>query len=357
MTSCLFYQKRLVNLPSGKYNLMESFLFDKDNVMESTKMRAGGHNLRKIVTLKWLSYVTTLFMFFATFGGGIVTRTESGLGCGTEWPLCHGKFVPAHTLASLIEYTHRLVSTTAGILAVAAFIAFLVYFKHRRDLQIFAGLTLIFVIIQGAMGALAVVFSQSPPVMALHLGFAFIALASSLMTSLGARQEQRMGGLAKFNQMPRTNNAFRSFVWFLTVYSYLVVYTGAFVSHTDSAGSCTGLFCTGGALPELASGIRIEMIHRLAGMLLLVLIIVLFAWIYKSFKSNRELVLQANYAIALILFQILTGVAMLFTLDRPDVYMFVVLAHMTAIAVLFGMLTYMSYLVWRLSKPADPGQN
>ncbi|MHA7963241.1 COX15/CtaA family protein [Paenibacillus sp. CAU 1782] len=309
--------------------------------------------MRNIITLKRLSYVTTLFMFFATFGGGIVTRTESGLGCGTEWPLCHGKFVPAHTLASFIEYTHRLVSTTAGILAVAAFIAFLVYCKHRRDLQFFAGLTLIFVIIQGAMGALAVVFSQSPPVMALHLGFAFIALASSLMTSLGARQEEKMGGLAKFKQMPRTGKPFRNLVWGLTVYSYLVVYTGAFVSHTDSAGSCTGLFCTGSNLPELASGIRIEMIHRLAGMLLMLLIVVLWVWIYKHYRSNRELMMQANFSVALILFQVLTGVAMLFTLSRPEVYMFVVLAHMTAIAVLFGMLTYMSYLVWRLSKPAE----
>lgn len=315
-------------------------------------MRAGEDNLRKIVTLKWLSYATTLFMFFATFGGGIVTRTESGLGCGTEWPLCHGKFVPAHTLASFIEYTHRLVSTTAGILAVASFVAFLLYCKHRRDLQFFAGLTLIFVIIQGAMGALAVVFSQSPPVMALHLGFAFIALASSLMTSLGARQEQKMGGLEKFRQMPRTSKSFRNIVWGLTIYSYLVVYTGAFVSHTDSAGSCTGLFCTGSRLPELASGIRIEMIHRIAGLLLVLLIIVLWVWIYKHYRSNRELVMQANFSVALILFQVLTGVAMLFTLNRPEVYMFVVLAHMTGIAVLFGMLAYMSYLVWWLAKPA-----
>lgn len=40
------------------------------------------------------------------------------------------------------------------------------------------------------------------------------------------------------------------------------------------------------------------------------------------------------------------------TMDRPEVYMFVVLAHMTSIAVLFGLLSYMSYIVWRLAKPA-----
>lgn len=117
--------------------------------------------LKHIKLLKWVSFVTTIFMFFATFGGGVVTRTESGLGCGNEWPLCHGEFVPAHTLASLIEYSHRIVSSTAGLLAVATFVLFWLYSKKRRDLQIFALLTLIFVIIQGGMGALAVVFSQS----------------------------------------------------------------------------------------------------------------------------------------------------------------------------------------------------
>jgi len=92
--------------------------------------QVGEQDLNRITLLKRLSYLTTVFMFFATFGGGVVTRTESGLGCGTEWPLCHGKFVPAHTLASVIEYTHRLVSSTAGILAVIVLVLFLMYSKN-----------------------------------------------------------------------------------------------------------------------------------------------------------------------------------------------------------------------------------
>lgn len=303
--------------------------------------------------MKRLSYLTTVFMFFATFGGGVVTRTESGLGCGTEWPLCHGKFVPAHTLASVIEYTHRLVSTTAGILAVIVFVLFLMYGKNRKDLQFFAFLTLIFVSIQGAMGALAVVFSQSPPVMALHLGFAFISLAGSLMTSLGAMQEERLGGLAVFEKMPGTTKAFRNFVWGVMIYSYIVVYTGAFVSHTDSAGACTGFpLCNGQIIPELSGGVEIAFIHRIAGFLLAALIVVLFVWIYRSYKENRELKILGFISVLLIVFQVLSGAAFMITIGRPEVYMFVVLAHMTSIAVLFGLLTYMSYIVWRLTKTA-----
>ncbi|MFD1134684.1 COX15/CtaA family protein [Paenibacillus urinalis] len=317
------------------------------------RKRAGEIDLRNSRLLKRISYVTTIFMFFATFGGGIVTRTESGLGCGNEWPLCHGKFVPAHTIASVIEYTHRLVSTTAGILAVATLVLFLLYSQKRRDLQFFALLTLIFVSIQGAMGALAVVFTQSPPVMALHLGFAFISLASSLMTSLGARQEEKLGGLEVFHRMPRTRLNFRNFVWILTIYSYVVVYTGAFVSHTDSAGACSGFpLCNGTLLPELSGGVGIAFIHRLAGFVLVFLILVLWLWILREYKNNRELRILGNSALLLILFQVLSGAGLMLTMDRPEVYMFVVLAHMTSIAVLFGLLSYMSYIVWRLAKPA-----
>lgn len=282
-----------------------------------------------------------------------MTRTESGLGCGTEWPLCHGKFVPAHTLASVIEYTHRLVSTTAGILAVMVFVLFLMYGKSRKDLQFFAFLTLIFVSIQGAMGALAVVFSQSPPVMALHLGFAFISLASSLMTSLGAMQEEKLGGLAVFAKMPGTSKAFRNFVWVVMIYSYIVVYTGAFVSHTDSAGACTGFpLCNGKVMPELSGGVEIAFIHRMAGFLLTALIVLLFAWIYRSYRENRELKRLGFISVLLIVFQVLSGAALMITMGHPEVYMFVVLAHMTSIAVLFGLLTYMSYIVWKLTRSA-----
>ena len=129
--------------------------------------------------LKWLSYLTFGVMFFATFGGTVVTKTASGLGCGHEWPLCHGQFIPAHTVASLIEYSHRLVSGLAGLTAVAVVVAFWLYAKNRKDLRMYSVLTLIFVIVQAIMGALAVVYDQSSAVLALHFGFSLIAFAKA----------------------------------------------------------------------------------------------------------------------------------------------------------------------------------
>ncbi|MEO2206181.1 COX15/CtaA family protein [Paenibacillus pabuli] len=310
--------------------------------------------MKHLTLFKWLTVLTCLVMFLATFGGGVVTKTESGLGCGTEWPLCNGKLVPAHTVASLIEYSHRAVSALAGLLSIASFVAFLRYGKSRRDLQLFSFLTLIFVIIQGIMGAFAVVFSQSSAVMALHFGFALIAFASSLMMALGIRQEARHGGLERLNKYPRVSKNFRNLVWFSTIYTYLVVYTGAFVSHTDSAGGCSGFpLCNGQIIPELSGGVAVAFAHRAAAASLVIVIAILGHYAYRKHPDNTELRALGVVSVVLILLQVLIGFGMMLTINRPEVYMFVALAHMLDIAILFGILTYMSFLVYKLHRPAD----
>lgn len=48
--------------------------------------------LLKEKNLKWLSLFTTILMLFVQIGGALVTKTGSADGCGSSWPLCHGKF-------------------------------------------------------------------------------------------------------------------------------------------------------------------------------------------------------------------------------------------------------------------------
>lgn len=206
--------------------------------------------------LKWLSYLTFVVMFFATFGGTVVTKTDSGLGCGHEWPLCHGEFVPAHTIASLIEYSHRLVSGLAGLTAVAVVVAFHLFAKKRSDLRTYSVLTLIFVLVQAVMGAMAVVYDQSSAVLAFHFGFSLIAFASSLMLALGARRMDKLGEASyPSGGTSRVSATFRGYTWAVTIYSYIVVYIGAYVSHTNSAGGAwDGRCATGSSFPSCPEG-------------------------------------------------------------------------------------------------------
>ncbi|MBW4839293.1 MAG: heme A synthase [Paenibacillaceae bacterium] len=304
--------------------------------------------------LKWLSYASCFVMFLATLGGSVVTKTESGLGCGNDWPLCHGKFVPAHTLASMIEYSHRAVSGAAGLVSLAAFVAFWLYRKNRKDLQLYSLLALIFVMVQAVMGAMAVIYPTSSAVMALHFGFSLIAFASSIMLVLGVRQEERgQAGTPSHAHSPavRVSKRFRNLTWIATGYTYIVVYIGAYVSHTDSAGGCSGWpLCNGQLVPELSGGEGIAFMHRVAAALLLVVIATVGHFAFRKHPGLPEIRKLGVAATLLVIIQVFTGATIVLTLNNYHVYLFASLAHIIVLAALFGVLCYLSVRTWQLSR-------
>lgn len=307
--------------------------------------------------LKWLSYITCAVMFFATFGGMVVTKTGSGLGCGQEWPLCNGKFIPAYTVSSLIEYSHRAVSGMAGLAALASLIAFWKYKRDRKDLMAYVVMTSAFVIVQAIMGALAVVKPQSAAVMALHFGFSLIAFASSVMLALGMRRVEKAKMPLGSEQLPRVSNAFRRLVWGATIYTYIVVYIGAFVSHTDSREGCSGWpLCNGEVIPELGGGVGIAFMHRVAALLLLIVVAVMGHFAYWRNRDNREIQMLGVSATVLCLLQIFSGAIIMATMHNDEVYVFSALGHTLLISALFGVLSYLSVRVWQLRESVSAEQ-
>lgn len=86
--------------------------------------------------------------------GAMVRATGSGAGCGRHWPLCNGEAIHRpESVETMIELSHRLTSTLAGffviILVVWAFRAFEKGSLVRRA----AVWSLIFIIIEGGLGA------------------------------------------------------------------------------------------------------------------------------------------------------------------------------------------------------------
>ncbi|MEK5419114.1 MULTISPECIES: heme A synthase [Paenibacillus] len=306
--------------------------------------------------LKWLSYLTCLIMFLAVLGGAVVTKTGSGLECGNEWPLCHGKLIPAYTIGSMIEYTHRLFSGLAGLFSLASMFAFWRYARTRRDLLGYAFMTLLFVIVQGGMGALAVIKSQSAAVMALHMGFSLIAFSSAMMLALGTKRwhEAREYDHKLEAQKKPVSKAFRNLTCFTAIYSYIVVYIGAFVSHTDSQGGCSGWpLCNGEWVPELSGGVGVVFTHRIAALILFMLTALLGHLAFWKHKDYPELRALGIAAVLLCLMQVFSGAAVVYTLDNERLYIFAALAHILLIASLFGVLCYMSVRVWQLNRASS----
>src|SRR5690606_691490 len=95
-------------------------------------------------------------MFLVLVAGTMVTKMDAGRGCGDDWPLCNGKFIPAYTLESFLEYNHRLISGIVGILVVAAFVVVWRYLREHKEAVFYAASALFFTIFQAILGAMAV---------------------------------------------------------------------------------------------------------------------------------------------------------------------------------------------------------
>src|SRR5690625_5257306 len=145
-------------------------------------MKRGNYLIR---TIKWLSVVSSIGMVFILLGGALVTKTDSGAGCGTSWPLCNGQLFPSEITAELIiELNHRLVSSVIGITVVSLAILSWVYIGHIREVKFLSFMSVFFLIFQGLLGAAAVVWGQSDFVLALHFGISLISFATVFLLML-----------------------------------------------------------------------------------------------------------------------------------------------------------------------------
>ncbi|QGQ94956.1 heme A synthase [Paenibacillus psychroresistens] len=294
--------------------------------------------------LNRLAWITSIGMFLVLIMGTLVTKTGSSAGCGKDWPLCNGKFIPDYTLSSLIEYSHRFVTGIEGFLVLGVFILVILKFK-QRDAIIYASSALFFTIVQAVLGALAVQWPQSAPVLALHFGFSLLAFVSTLLLALVLQDAKLIAGNKRAASTPKTITAgFRRLVWFTWVYCYVVVYVGAFVRHTNSSGGCVGWpLCNGELVPEITGAQGIVFVHRLAALALFGLI-AMIAYSAKGNKQGERNHFVTQWSFYLVSMQVLSGAFVTFALGTGW-YLTAGMIHALIIACLFGALSYLGVLV------------
>ncbi len=216
--------------------------------------------------------------------GGVVRISGSGLGCGDEWPRCHGSWVPPMTVSTLIEYLHRLLA--AGVVVVVGIV--LVQALRQRGRAGFGGrgglvrpalLAAGLLVLQVVLGGVTVLLRLPPAVTVLHLGTAMALFATLLVAAVrgGALDGDRASGAAEGSGAGRVfRTAFAG-----AVLAYLVVLMGALVANTQApvsgapsaaALACHGFpLCNGQLLPGGGHGglVHIQWTHRLLAYLLL----------------------------------------------------------------------------------------
>ena len=294
--------------------------------------------------VKRLSVLTSIGMFLILVMGALVTKTESGMGCGDDWPLCNGKFVPAYTISSLIEYSHRAVVGLVTLLLLATTV--LVFITTRRkDARAFVLGAVFFTLLQAVMGAMAVVWPQSSAVLALHFGLSLLAFASTLLLALAYTRWGRYNDQQAKTSQAHAASGFVALVWMTAIFSYVVVYLGAFVRHTQSSGGCIGWpLCNGQVIPELTGATAIVFVHRLAALLLFMMIGLLFLQARKAYQAEDAMHIGSKWAFLLVILQIISGAVVTWSLGSEFLYLLAGMVHAVLIACLFGCLSYLCVL-------------
>ena len=138
--------------------------------------------------VRWLATGVLVFTVLVILGGSVVRATESGAGCGDQWPRCEGHIIPwSAEGATTIEFAHRASTAILGILLVALVVT--VFRRTERGAPIRGALAWAgaFFVAEVAIGALLVLFGwvdQDASIgrvvaMTVHLANTFLLLAAS----------------------------------------------------------------------------------------------------------------------------------------------------------------------------------
>ena len=322
------------------------------------------------VPLAWITYrhrrstpsrrmqaltMLTLFLTFDLVLFGAFTRlTDSGLGC-PDWPGCYGSASPLGAKAEIaaaqsamptgpvthgkawIEMIHRYLATSVGVL-ILAMTAYA--WLHRRSHPRAGGplvmsrwwptMTLIWVCIQGAFGALTVTMKLFPAIVTLHL------MGGLLLLVLLSVQAVKFAQMEGRQPLVGVSPGLRGLMWASLILLVVQVALGGWVSTNYAVLACTdfpkcqgswwpnmnfqqgfelwrALGLTGTGEPIVFSALTaIHYMHRVAALVVLSLL-ALLAW-----RLNRVFALrkQSRWVALLITLQLVTGLSNV-VLDWP----------------------------------------
>lgn len=287
--------------------------------------------------IKVFGIIASLGMFLVDMVGFLDTQTGSALGCGQDWPLCHGQVLPRFgNIHVFIEFVHR--ALVGGFALVAVALAIWAWIRYRSSLEVkaFAIVSVGFIVVQSGLGALAVLFVNPPVVLALHLGFGLLALVGTTLLTVAVYQLE--SGTPTVRHLPRDLVRVIFATW---VYTFLAIYWGSYVAFRHAGILCRGWpLCNGQLWPRWGSLVWLDEIHRLAALGLAALVTVLLWRLYRRRRQFRQLWPATVVLALLVASQIASGAWLVASRLATGPY----LVHVGNLTVLFTVLSYLTYL-------------
>lgn len=259
----------------------------------------------KDINIKGLAFAAVSLTYFLIVFGGYVASSESGMGCGPEWPLCNGKVVPILEGDTLIEFAHRFVGLLLVIISV---ILYFTIKKSRsgKSLQRTGAWMIGLLAVQVIAGAFVVVLDLPAVIVTLHLIVAMLFLASLLFLFHNIPA-------FKSRKLPLDNQQIikQRHLNILVTLSLITIGFGAYIKHKSFGLSCGWWGCGAGWLPMDGAQL-LQSFHRLLAIITAVYILYVA---FLSFRLAWEKSVQARLLLAgiVVLLQLGSGIFTLVT--------------------------------------------
>ena len=254
--------------------------------------------------------------------GVFLRASKSGDGCGQHWLTCNGEVLPsAPELKTIIEFSHRITSSIAGLLLIVLLIwAIWRWYKQRtiqnRQTLLTAIGSFIFVVVEGLLGRSLVLTGNTamtltperPFWMAGHLINTFVLLAFLSLTAWFASGERRFGFRADFKYLAVLVLGVMAIFLVGSSGSVAALASMLFPADTLSAGFSQDFSPTSNVL------LRLRLVHPVLSILTAVYLIFAAGWLSRASGSDRNVVRWSNVLSVVVLAQIAFGAATLLTL-------------------------------------------
>jgi heme A synthase len=255
-----------------------------------------------------LSLSTALLTVGLIVFGAVVRVTDSGLGCGNEWPLCNGTiFPPLDNITAWIEWTHRLFALLIGIFGLITLGVAIRNYRNRDSRVLVATVVAAGLFaLQSALGAMVVVLDLPPTFVTLHLGVAMLLLAALIIAAVLAWYKPTTGYQA---------DSITSLTYMNAGFALLIILTGALVRGSGATLACTEWpLCNNGSLLPFEQGqlAVIHMIHRFAVVALGITILIL---IWQVMNTRSESITRQVAIGVGVLYLLQVGVGAMFVLS------------------------------------------
>lgn len=225
-----------------------------------------------------LTLATAVVTYLVVVMGAITRSTDSGMGCGYQWPLCDGLLPPVQDVQAWIEWFHRLLALIIGILSTAVLVVAVARYRHQMAVVVSAVVAFALVLVQAQLGQITVTTGNASQWVTAHLATAMLVLAALTYVAIRARHPGRFlpGGASQRFTLLTAFSALA--VYALLLFGANVTATGAALIYPDWPLLGGAILPTFSSDPAVAALQQAQFLHRVVAVVVGIIVVV-NAWI------------------------------------------------------------------------------